>query len=842
MNRYAQNSSGLSSSNLTRVHNSTEAICDDFMHEQEILDIAKHDISTPLVKKEELLKSADFSVRTWNCLKRLGITTQTQINEVTCQQVMSCKNAGSKTWSEIRVYQEQNINEVQQMLAQQNSLDYSTFKNLSRSYLHEVLHNERNEEIVWARWKANVTGDTPTLDALGQDFGITRERVRQILKRGEKKLKENFMLISRFWQTVSDFTGPKQVISSLTDLVDYLCTHFNWTDRPNMQNVRSLVEINSEFKVADPDNIHTIQTKNKKKIISSIAKVISQIVLFNETQENANDLWCIKYETFRKLVGQHCHTILEEIGLPSFPEYLVDLAISQTSLLVQKKDSFVYSSNLWALRFGSLLEVVETILLRNTGVMHFEEVYKEALIWRPYKRLSKHNIHACLDRSSKAILWERGSFIHRDHISIPYTVIRQVESWLLDHLAEDVPVYCAHGLYKSFSKALLLSRIPSETALYSCLRISSHPKLCYPRYPYILRNGKTRLPITLLLEEYLQQAGSTVPLKELRSYACDTLGIDEVQFNLKLSDIQNTIRVDHDSYLHTDWLSIDTNLFDNLKKYVQDLLHRHQHVSVLRIFEDKQITCLRMGIVSPEMLYSLLELYSSNEFNLGHFPQLSFSTINDDSKSIASVKQSVLVFLKEKARPCNIAELEDHFVTQRRYGHQNICAIAQNHNVLSYAHGCVVHREVLNISQQTQQHIEDLAYSAFTAKESQGELFILAEDILEFCELPLLPNGISWTPTLLTDILSKNNSFKVLGSAKKAIIPVLNKHNIISFEDFIRVIVQEQYSGTVQVQILEEYLRVRKIINRCLTEKMLKDESKVRIIDGEVFAVENDRC
>lgn len=790
------------------------------------------------VHEDEPFEIERFSVRTRHCLEALGVCEQDQLNRLTRQQVLSVPNAGSKTWLEICSLQACTSHSI----LEESSLDYSGLDRLAKSYLHAILKNARHERVVWARWNVDASTRPPTLDVLGHELGLTKERVRQILEKSEQKLRRCSSSLNPLWQRILDFTGPQCVISSLPDLSEYLYKSFRWQERPDVHRLRKIVSLRSDFRVAEGANGRCIDVLKQDYIVASLAKALIHIARDNATQQDAADLWSIDFESLRELLGKQCYLLLAETGLPSFPEYLVDLALSEVSRSVRREGSRVYSANLWSLRFGNHLELVETILLREARVMHFKEVLKESLLWRPTKELSQRNIHACLDRSPNAILWSRGSFIHRDHISVPYKIIRRAETWLLKHLSKDAPLYSAHGLYKRFASELSAAGISSEIALYSCLRLSAHPDLSCPRYPYILLTGNTRLPVTLLLEEYLQQAERPISLEELRAFACETMGIDEVQFNLKLPDVPNVIRVDRASYLHTDSLDIDMNSFDELCKYLHDLLRRHRHVSIMRVFEDRQVTCRKLTIKSPEMLYSLLSVFSGEDFDASHYPQVTLRGTSDGPKAVAGVTQAVLDFLKELKRPCSYAELEDHFITERGYRLQTIYCIAQNADVFAYAHGCIVHQEVLCLSQDVQRHVERISYAAFVQEELRGGIYVLVDDILESFELPPLAHGITWTPTLLADVLSRSTDFRVIGSAKQVIVSIPNKRGIVTLEDLIGLLVQEEYCGIVQLQAIEQQLRIRQIIKKRLTERMIGSGSKVRIVDGEVVALETAQC
>lgn len=53
----------------------------------------------------DFVTSLEFSVRTSNCLRHIGVTTEEELLALTRTQVLSIQNAGVKTWNEIAEWQ-----------------------------------------------------------------------------------------------------------------------------------------------------------------------------------------------------------------------------------------------------------------------------------------------------------------------------------------------------------------------------------------------------------------------------------------------------------------------------------------------------------------------------------------------------------------------------------------------------------------------------------------------------------------------------------------------------------------------------------------------------------------
>jgi hypothetical protein len=94
------------------------------------------------------------------------------------------------------------------------------YKKISEDLLRDL--PERTQAIVSRRFGFD-TGNKETLDAIGQDCGITRERVRQIENFGMEKARENAKSVSPnifqyFVQQINAFGGFKREDSLLQEL------------------------------------------------------------------------------------------------------------------------------------------------------------------------------------------------------------------------------------------------------------------------------------------------------------------------------------------------------------------------------------------------------------------------------------------------------------------------------------------------------------------------------------------------------------------------------------------------------------------------------------------------
>ena len=177
---------------------------------------------------------------------------------------------------------------------------------------------------------------------------------------------------------------------------------------------------------------------------------------------------------------------------------------------VRKKEDRRYHINRWNMLYGRLIALAEAVLKTTGRAMHFTEIYNEIKKIRPDDNdLLVRNVHAALDRSCNVYLWDRGTFVHKDYVSLPLPLLGEIERWVVAELKSLLPYMSVNRVYNNFQSSCSSFGIPTETALYSCLREHSHRKLLFPHYPQIhLAKPETKkIPNSIIFDEFLKDAG-----------------------------------------------------------------------------------------------------------------------------------------------------------------------------------------------------------------------------------------------------------------------------------------------------------------------------------------------
>ena len=580
-----------------------------------------------------------LSYRASNLLKAKDVGALEQFMSLTKSQMLSWRNCGRKTVIEIITIQKKieklmrsalendaplfnekfwssfflassSINQfetaVDSMLVDPNSPYHSLY-----DWVASFCKSEKERRIFLLR-KGMIGMRPMTLEKIGGLLDLTRERVRQIEATGDKKASEKVqqMRLRPLINLILDLVQKRGGKISNNDLVSLLLVRGDNGDK--LRYAAPFIDFLSSLEVwketdLQLDENDMVFSKESMSFINRIAPVINHIAQNNADEIIEADLWSIDCKLLKHHIVEWFNNTYGNDPLCGLSNEILNDSLKKSKAGLKRKKDRYYSLNLWRLRYGSLNVSAETILRRAKSAMHFSQVYQEMRKFRSiWPGSSEHNVHATLDRSENVFLSDRATFIHRDCVTIPLNLIGEVEQWLELKLREDIPFVSAYGAFKAFESKCNNAKITSETALYTCLRKAANPNLIYPRYPsiYLRSNYIDRLPMLIVIEQFIQESGGPVSFEELKAFVINGLCLKEFQLNQLIASLSTVVRTEGGGFLHTDYLKIESKYLDELVAYAQECAGKEGHVSARKIFNDKIISCKMIKIDSPRMLYS----------------------------------------------------------------------------------------------------------------------------------------------------------------------------------------------------------------------------------------------
>ncbi len=421
------------------------------------------------------------------------------------------------------------------------SANITSFELMIKACINTIAKAPRDETILLGRMGL-LENRKWTLSELGDMLGLTRERVRQVELKMLKSLRSlnTRMDISKFWLALDETLRIAGGVCTIAEAARQLAIKLEWDEIPHCSALEYVIKLSDLVELDAPSGL-VYDRHHQCYRCQSVVRTLKSLFEKDSSERT------IRNVTDQLLLScaasDQCVDFSKSLNLSEgFVQYI---ATKTKGVLVE--DGVVFCQSTWSSKRGSRVQLVESIIKDAGRPMHLSEVYPVIKQLHPDdNKVTEHNVQSWLHRSDNIVQWDRGTFVHCSNVAFPANLIADVESWLKEELEEDIPFVSVAGVFKVFKSLCIDAGIPSETALYSSLRKSANPDLCYPRYPQIYLSEKysLRVPALVAIEQYIKDAGTVVPYKTLRDYALGSLHLKEFQFQQCIYQSPNIIRSD----------------------------------------------------------------------------------------------------------------------------------------------------------------------------------------------------------------------------------------------------------------------------------------------------------
>jgi DNA-directed RNA polymerase alpha subunit len=783
---------------------------------------------------DQSAKSLNVSARGQKVLRSMRIRDIRSLLSTRPSTILSADNCGVVTLDSLQAVVQNFILIANGVIARPALPDHAflSFEAMVSSWLLAELKVKRKVLLVVDRLGLNAEGTKKTLADVASRLTLTRERVRQIEAKCLSGLvrQESLALLDPLWARIKECLVQSGGAEYVTTIAKTLSVSFAWAQEPLFRTLRHLIELNPDFILAGENVVvlSHLPCLGCEKALSFLLRLIQSK---NEVRiEDASD-------DLARICNSECDTASHPKRYEAYIAYRVERHLAKQ---IRLKNRVLYSDDQWALRFGPLYLAAAIVLKRKGKAMHFSEVASELQRVRE-DGIGDRGTHACLDRCEDVMLWDRGTFIHTDHVSFPQELLGDIETWLVSQLRNGVPCMSVSGVFAQFTNECKHAGVISESALYASLRRFGRDVLAYPRYPYIYlrRRGTEHVPAYLIVEDWLRDAEGPVSNKRLKEFVCTEMGMKPFQLAGIKKQVPNVVQNDAWEYLHTSTLTFGKDDVAPLVSHAQRLLSDAASVSAAKIFHDKAVTCHQMGISGPRMLFNVLREFASDELNCNGYPTVKVQTTQEAGKW-RGVVADVEAFMKAQGRPCASDEISEEFVEKLGYRPGTVFSVLYRGNVFRYLQGCIVHRDVIEWSDAKQSQLESVLREVYRQARDTGLAYGELDRVIEAREdeLPTLGHDILWTATLLADLAGKLPSFAVIGTAENAFVQSPNDLAICSLSDLAAWLLRTEYGGATNHEQFTKVLRSRNIVRNNLTPSMLGDESTVVIAGHEIMLKE----
>lgn len=706
----------------------------------------------------------------------------------------------------------------------EDPLNMASFEDFTEAVMRRCITRERPREIL--RHRIGVDSGSPsTLEQVGMRYGLTRERVRQIEAVGLRELASARAqgLLGPALTVIRAFFSECGGIAFATEAADGLAERFSWRATPGPSVLVGLMEAcDHRYHVT----ANRVQTEHPCRRCVSARTALERLV---------DQRGRVSTREVKDALHVHCTDACEDgqtKALRPSDAFVRELVASQSAT-----GSRLYTSNgtiCGTLRSDdSLSRKCALVVIRAARPTHYLEVWK-AMTENGGHQLPPLRVHAYLAGDASLLMWDRGVFVHKDDVHYDGAFVSQIARTAAAKLHGALPFLSVFGLFNECRSEGIAAGIPNDHALYSVLGKDAASLLACDRYPFIRLLGPTaeRVSARDHIEAIVREADGPIPVVEVRRRLCEQLGLRLSHCNQAINQAMAVCNAGDGYLIHLDHLNVSGQSMSPIIEHALSLLHKCEHLSVARVFDDKRATCVSQGISTPRLLYDLLGHFASGKLLTKHYPQIRLR--DDDSES--TVHDEIVNFVKETDRAVSVQEINAIFVEARGYRPGTVYQVTNSSSLCWYYPECVIHPETLGLTDVHRQRLIEEAQEFYAQSSLASDYWSLIDTFLEMKEnaLPPLMNGAGWTDLLAYSILSRAPAVRIVGNTRLAYVTVPNRWSIATLGDLCATVVEEVFGGGCSMDQLSDYLVSGRAIRKRLTTFMLCEIDRLAIKDDQV--------
>jgi len=262
------------------------------------------------------------------------------------------------------------------------------FDSVIMSFVRGVLRNPREAMVVEARLGL-TDGKIATLDDIGKEINVTRERVRQILRKSMEKIEQSIDVLTPFLIVARNLIGEGGGILSLEELVVGLSKRFSWIQPPRLLALGQILKLDKSILIDEAGQL--VRLKNcpcpKCKGPSHALKSLIQVNGLDEI--GILDTGC--------RIASACQPDCRQTQkLQTFSRgFIIALAIRNRFRVYDDK---IMTNKRWQVRYGTSIWEVIRATLEEIGQPTYYSTLAERIRQSnlQYPNITDHQVHACL--------------------------------------------------------------------------------------------------------------------------------------------------------------------------------------------------------------------------------------------------------------------------------------------------------------------------------------------------------------------------------------------------------------------------------------------------------------
>ncbi|MDH2879775.1 sigma factor-like helix-turn-helix DNA-binding protein [Bacillus cytotoxicus] len=679
--------------------------------------------------------------------------------EVAEKQEEVAKFYSNMTEEEKLNYELQNLKELMQSLLDTDGMQ------------SQLKISEKALSILRDRYEGTMKGKRPTLEEAAQSYGMTRERVRQIVKGAVGKIK----LKAAGW---------------LERFQAFLASHNNF--------VRNNILIDGSF-----CEYLLLEMLEAEDVNLCFEKQFFTVFTRNDLQDFKKRINTIFSERLKGklLEKEEYEVVIESVAQELKISSLLVRQISQEIMYCTAHNKYVLSKSTKA-------DIVEIVLRQfPNGV----EVYKEyemlnekanAIIPDSFHGERDFSAICTRDEASEQLyLWGRGIYIHRCFVRTNKELIEMIAKEAANKLQKK-PVIMVTYLFNQYKDVLQENNVPTEYALYTLLRKYGAEYIALPTFPKIIQIGDTgSIRNADLIREFIRSKNGQVSTKEIRNEFMKNRGWKAFTVDFTLSSTNDIVQSDYGYCTLLEFYDhLNEKVLEPIAQHIETKFDTLTHIQMRGLFQEFESYCIANGIHTSYLLYHLLRSYYEGRFTFLRYPHIvkAGSDLND-----ISVTSLVEDYILEQGYEVSREEVMDWLVNEVGARENALdVALQKSECIFYYTRGQYaeyVHEDTIGWNTEKQLMLKNVILALLEReKKINDKTFVLVEQSLSE-NLPELDGGLPWTSDLLVDCLKRDGQFLLLGSKGTIVIDQVNTKDIQTETDFIQHVLVQEFGGSVKV-------------------------------------------
>jgi len=423
----------------------------------------------------------------------------------------------------------------------------------------KMLDGLKNRDFVIYKSRMGCGRDVITLEQIAHKFGITRERVRQISKKINKKINSYFFksVIKHYFDKYFDYLNANGGLLSLDDFIRHIFEKDRLIDR------ESLTFIVGAYKCILQKELSLV-TIDEKEYISVFSKELIDRA-YNELIDESENLLGLTKDQIREFLK------LDE----TYSQEVEDLCIN---IFVNNEGIFV-DDNLVGIKKKQILNLEYLIREYKKGLHHTQ--ITEAFSKRFYNGEHQTKIRGYFDRSENIILWDRGSFIHRDNIDVRFDEMQKIYNKIESAIRNLNNKTSVMHIFNDNRSLMEYLNIPTPYALYSSLRLHGDDRFIYRRYPdieHIENIGEERKKLSEEIEDYFLQFNDELFWDQIKTYFIDKRGLLDYQIANTIRNSLKIYRVGSGRWIHRGILDLSDDKISKIVKAAKEEVKKSRYI------------------------------------------------------------------------------------------------------------------------------------------------------------------------------------------------------------------------------------------------------------------------